>query len=173
MHVFDDIAAQQRPAVLALNNAHAQETSWLSGQRLDALIQAAAITLYSPPAAGFLLAFEQSDDYDGANFLWFRERLPRFLYVDRVVVAQPFRRHGLGRLFYRELFRKAAAMRHTYVVCEINVSPPNPISDRFHDAFGFEEIGRATIDDGAKTGRYLSARVDEQPLHPILLRPDV
>ena len=87
MEILDGIAAPHQPAVLALNNAHAEETSWLSAERFDELRRAAAITLHSPPAHGFLLAFEQSDAYDGANFLWFRERMPRFLYVDRVVVA--------------------------------------------------------------------------------------
>ena len=31
---------------------------------------------------------------------------------------------------------------HTVLCCEINVDPPNVASDRFHGAFGFEEVGR-------------------------------
>ena len=35
----------------------------------------------------FLLAFDEASDYDSPNFLWFRERYPRFAYVDRIAVA--------------------------------------------------------------------------------------
>jgi uncharacterized protein len=35
-----------------------------------------------------MLAFDQDADYDSPNFLWFRERLARFVYADRVVVRR-------------------------------------------------------------------------------------
>ncbi len=41
-----------------------------------------------------LLAFDQAADYDSPNFLWFRERFPRFVYVDRIVVAGEARGRG-------------------------------------------------------------------------------
>jgi hypothetical protein len=33
------------------------------------------------------LAFDQHARYDSPNFLWFGARYPRFVYVDRIVVA--------------------------------------------------------------------------------------
>jgi predicted GNAT superfamily acetyltransferase len=110
------------------------------------------------PGAAFLLAFEQSADYDGGHFLWFRSRFDRFLYIDRVVVAEGQRRHGLGRALYADLFRRARELDHTVIVCEVNLQPPNPVSDRFHAAHGFTELGQATFDAGAKTVRYLLRR---------------
>jgi predicted GNAT superfamily acetyltransferase len=150
----------ERAALLGVNNASAVETSLLTAERFDRLIDAACVALFVPPAAALLLAFEQSDDYDGRHFLWFRSRLKRFLYIDRVIVAETHRRHGLGRLLYAELFERAARLGHTRVVCEVNLDPPNPVSDSFHAALGFEEVGRATVDDGAKTVRYLAATVE-------------
>ncbi len=38
-------------------------------------------------ADAFLIAFDQDADYDSPNFLWFRERFERFVYVDRIAVA--------------------------------------------------------------------------------------
>jgi predicted GNAT superfamily acetyltransferase len=86
--------------------------------------------------------------------------MDQFLYVDRIVVGAAWRRHGLARKLYREVFRQAARRGHRRVVCEVNVQPPNPISDAFHHSLGFEEVGRATDDGGAKTVRYLCARLE-------------
>jgi predicted GNAT superfamily acetyltransferase len=142
-----------------VGNASARETSLLSADRFDRLIGWASVALFVPPAKAFLLAFAQSDAYDGGHFLWFRSRLDKFLYIDRVVVADEHRRCGLGRLLYAEVFKRAVQLGHTRVVCEVNLEPPNLVSDQFHAAQGFEEIGRAVVDSGAKTVRYLAASV--------------
>jgi uncharacterized protein len=149
-----------RGELLAVNNASAAETSPLSNERFDHLIDLARVATYVRPGAAFLLAFQQSDAYDGGHFLWFRDRFDRFLYIDRVVVAEGDRRHGLGRALYTDLFRRARELGHTAIVCEVNLLPPNPVSDRFHAAHGFTEVGRASFDAGAKTVRYLLRRDD-------------
>jgi uncharacterized protein len=140
-----------------VNNSSARETSLLSAERFNQLISSARVALFVPPGAAFLLAFEQSDDFDGGHFRWFRSRFDKFLYVDRVVVAEKYRQQGLGRMLYAEVFRRATEFGHTRVVCEVNLQPPNPVSDKFHEALGFKEVGRATMEDGTKTVRYLAA----------------
>lgn len=146
-----------RDELLRTNNASARETSPLSRERFDQLISAASVAICVTPAAAFLLAFEQSDDYDGGHFLWFRNRFDKFLYIDRVVVADEHRRQGFGRMLYADVFKRAIRLGHTRVVCEVNLQPPNPVSDRFHAVHRFKEVGRATIDSDAKTVRYLAA----------------
>jgi predicted GNAT superfamily acetyltransferase len=42
----------------------------------------------------FLLALDQDADYDSPNFRWFSARYPRFVYVDRIVVASAARGRG-------------------------------------------------------------------------------
>jgi hypothetical protein len=74
-------------ALLALNNAHAQELSWLEPARLRHLVEQAFLARRIGELDAFLLAFDQSARYDSPNFLWFRSRYPRFVYVDRIVVA--------------------------------------------------------------------------------------
>ena len=143
-------------AVLALNNAHAKELSWLERERLQFLVGHAFLARRIGALDAFLLAFDQDAPYDSPNFLWFRARYPRFVYVDRVVVATAARGRGLARALYRDLFAEAAAAGHARVVCEVNRRPPNPESDAFHAALGFIVVGHASIHDGAKDVRYLS-----------------
>jgi uncharacterized protein len=147
--------AGTRATLLALNNASARETSVLDAAKFAAMIEAAAVATCVAPAAALLLAFDQSSAYDGGHFLWFRARLERFLYVDRVVVSAAARRHGFGRQLYEDLFARAASAGCPMVTCEVNRSPPNPVSDAFHARLGFQPAGEATIPGGEKIVRYL------------------
>ena len=142
--------------LLALNNAHAQELSWLEPARLQHLVHEAFSARRVGDLEAFLIAFDQDARYDSPNFLWFRDRYRRFVYVDRIVVASSARGRGHARSLYLHLFEQAALAGHERVVCEVNSSPPNPQSDAFHAALKFDEVGRATIQDGAKTVRYLA-----------------
>ena len=150
------IARELHGEVLALNNAHARELSWLEPGELFALLGQAFYARRVGKLDAFLLAFDQGASYDSPNYQWFRARHPRFVYVDRVVVAAGARGLGLARLLYEDLVRCARVAGHDRVVCEVNVEPPNPASDALHAALGFAEVGRASIHDGTKTVRYLS-----------------
>lgn len=152
--IFPVGTADQR-AILALNNAHAVELSWLTAERLSELLGRAFHGRRIGDAEAFLLAFDQDADYDSPNFLWFRARYPRFVYIDRVVVAPSARGRGHARRLYAELLERARAAGHDRVVCEVNAAPPNPASDAFHAALGFTPVGEADIHGGSKTVRYL------------------
>jgi predicted GNAT superfamily acetyltransferase len=147
------------PELLALNNAHARELSWLEPERLQHLVGQAFLARRIGWCDAFLLAFDQGADYDSPNFLWFRDRYARFVYVDRVVVATGTRGRGYAPQLYHELFTHASAAGHARVVCEVNSDPPNPPSDAFHAALGFLPVGTATIENGDKTVRYLSRQL--------------
>jgi predicted GNAT superfamily acetyltransferase len=130
--------------------------SWLEPQRLQHLVEQAFLARRIGSVDAFLLAFDQGAHYDSPNFLWFRPRYPRFVYVDRIVVASTARGRGYARRLYDDLFEQAIATRHDRVVCEVNSNPPNPASDAFHAALGFVEVGAAKVYDGNRTVRYLS-----------------
>ncbi len=144
-------------AMVALNQAHVTETSPLDLAGMQALIDQAffVATCEAGGAEAFLLAVDQDADYRSPNFLWFRERYARFVYIDRVIVAASQRQRGWGRRFYADLFASAAQAGHTLIACEVNAEPPNPASDAFHAALGFEHVGTAMLGGGAKTVRYL------------------
>ncbi|TAD91394.1 MAG: GNAT family N-acetyltransferase [Alphaproteobacteria bacterium] len=141
--------------VLALNNAFAEETSPLTAERLVELVDIACYARGTADASAFLIAFDQDAAYDSPNFLWFRERYPRFVYIDRVVTAAAARGRGLARALYGDLARVARGQTQDILVCEVNSDPPNPGSDAFHRALGFSEVGSATLADRGKTVRYL------------------
>ena len=151
-------------ALLALNNAHAAQLSWLEPERLDHLVGQAFLARRIGLDA-FLLALDQDADYDSPNFLWFRARHPRFVYVDRIVVASSARGRGCARKLYVDLFEHAVHAGHDRVVCEVNSGPPNPGSDAFHAALGFVEVGTASVYGGSRTVRYLS-RTLSMPARP-------
>ena len=154
------LTAADAAALLALNNAHAVELSELTVEGLARLFRAAFLVRVAEAGAALLVAFDQDADYDSPNFLWFRRRYDRFVYVDRVVVAPAARGRGLAKALYADLFAAAAAAGHRRVACEVNVVPPNPASDAFHAALGFAEVGRAGLADRGKAVRYLVRSLD-------------
>ena len=162
MHVPTTIPGDAEAAVLALNNAHAIELSWLEPERLRRLLKNAFYARRIGDLAAFLLAFDEGADYDSPNYLWFRQRYPRFVYVDRVVVDPSMRKQGLAHALYQDLFLRAAEAGHRIVVCEVNSDPPNPATDAFHAALGFAEVGSASIHRGAKSVRYLALNLTRQ-----------
>ena len=143
-------------ALLALNNAHARELSWLTRERLQHLVGQAFVVRRIGMLDAVMLAMDQDADYASPNFQWFRARYPRFVYVDRIVVAQSARGRGFARLLYHDLFEQALRAAHELVVCEVNSRPPNPESDAFHAALGFVEVGSASVYEDSRTVRYLA-----------------
>jgi predicted GNAT superfamily acetyltransferase len=141
--------------VLALNRLHEIELSSLTDAGLSALVAGAIYSRVLDDQAAYLIAFDQDADYDSPNFLWFRDRLRRFIYVDRIAVSDRHRGRGLARCLYEDLFAFGAGSGHEVIVCEVNSDPPNPASDAFHQALGFTEIGDAHLEDRGKTVRYL------------------
>jgi uncharacterized protein len=150
-------------AMLALNNSHAAELSWLGPEQLAHLVGQAYRAWRIGEVDAFMLALDETAAYDSPNFRWFRDRFARFVYVDRIVVAASARGRGLARSLYDELIRQATRAGHARIVCEVNLSPPNPNSDAFHAALGFGEIGSASIHGGTKTVRYLLRPLGPQP----------
>lgn len=150
-----DLRDYNPAAVMALNNADAQHTSLLDEYQYDRLLHAAtfAKACGDRPDA-FLVAMNETSPYVNANFSWFKARYPRFIYIDRVVVAVQARGQGLARHIYVALQDFAVAGGCTTIGCEVNRDPPNPVSDAFHQAMGFSEVGQGHLENG-KTVRYL------------------
>jgi predicted GNAT superfamily acetyltransferase len=157
--MISTIAPDIEPAILALNNEHAEELSWLEPGRLSELVERAFYARRIGDLEAFLLAFDQEADYDSPNFQWFKARYTRFVYVDRIAVAAAARGRGHARRLYEDLFDIAAQKGHDIVVCEVNSDPPNPASDAFHAALGFAEIGSASIHGGKKSVRYFAKKL--------------
>jgi predicted GNAT superfamily acetyltransferase len=141
-------------ALLALNNAHAEELSYLSRDDMTALFAAASHVRAAAGGFALFVAFDETCDYGSPNFQWLRRRFPRFYYIDRVVVSDRARGRGLARLLYDDLARRTVAEGRERLVCEVNADPPNPASDAFHTRLGFAPVGLEHLADRHKTVRY-------------------
>ena len=153
------IAPADLPELLTVNNAAVPNVNEVDADRFAELVGMAALATVATDGdglLGFVLAMAQGTDYDSANYQWFSARYPRFLYVDRVIVAEPGRGAGTGTALYKAVFEHAGP--GVPVTCEVNVRPPNEGSMRFHLRHGFTEVGRQDTEGGAKTVALLAAR---------------
>jgi predicted GNAT superfamily acetyltransferase len=143
-------------AVVALNNDHEIETSRLDSDSYERLLAASSVAFgIGPRPDAFMIAFDERSDHPNENLAWFRARHDRFLYVDRIIVAEAARGRGLARALYRALLSRAVMEERRLIGCEINIEPPNPASDRLHESLGFIEIGQRDIAAGKRI-RYMA-----------------
>lgn len=142
-------------ALLALSNAHEAEIGRFTKRAFAELVALSFHTRMTSGRDAFLVALAERAPADAPNWRWFASRFSRFVYIDRVVVAERLRKRGMGRLLYDDVMEVARRAGHTRLCCEVNIDPPNPGSDAFHAKMGFEEIGRAWLPKRGKTVRYL------------------
>jgi predicted GNAT superfamily acetyltransferase len=155
VNALHDLSSLDATAILSLNNAHAKETSALDDASLTALLEEAFYARgIDRGATAFLIALDHNAAYGSPNFLWFKASRESFVYIDRIIVSSSARGQGIARLLYDDLFARARQAGHDRVVCEVNIEPPNPVSEAFHVAMGFDGVGQATILNGTKAVRY-------------------
>lgn len=157
-------------AIVALNAESVRFTSPMDHARLQALHAQAAyhrVVESDGAVVAFLLALREGAAYDSPNYRWFARRYPRFLYVDRIVVAAARQGLGLGARLYEDLIAFATVSGVTPLTCEFDSDPPNPASAAFHARFGFREVGRQRLVNGKEVS--LQARPVEPaaPRHPV------
>lgn len=153
-HTFRAPAEADLPAMLKLNNDHAVELSELTDDGFRALLEQAWRTRVTDDLSAMLVAFDQDTTRVSQNLEWFKERYPRFAYIDRVAVAPEARGQGLARALYEDVIAAARAEGHTVICSEVNLVPPNPASDALHAAMGFSVVGSAELVGRDKSVRY-------------------
>jgi hypothetical protein len=137
-----DATPADAPAILELNRESEWAMTPLDVSGFDSLYSMASAVLVAvddEEVLAFALALPTKSAYDSANYRWFGERYDSFLYLDRIAVAERFRRRGAGRALYDEMERRAAP--HGRMLCEVNFVPPNETSLAFHKARGYDEVG--------------------------------
>ena len=146
-----DAVARDHPAVLALNNGAVPHVNALDETAFAWLASHATYFRVAEDGdgiAGFVMMIENGTEYWSGNYAWFGARYDRFLYLDRVVVAQRAQRLGVGRALYDDVLTFAAG-RWPRITLEVNLRPPNPVSVAFHERMGFREVGTREYDDNA------------------------
>ena len=142
-----DVQPHELDAILALNNAAGSTILPLDGAGIARLADAASylrVAEADGQIAGFLLALREGAPYESPNYRWFSDRYSEFAYIDRIVIARPFRRLGLGRVFYADV-TSYAEVRVPVLTCEVFLEPRDDISVLFHGTYGFQEVGQQTM----------------------------
>jgi hypothetical protein len=140
-------------SMLRLNAAWVRFTSPLSHDSLARLHDQSAyhrVVEAGGRMVAFLLALRAGADYDSPNYRWFEARGGAFLYIDRVIVDQAAQRCGIARTLYDGLLAFAARGGIVRVTCEVDIEPANEPSHRFHEGYGFREVGTQWVAGGTK-----------------------
>jgi predicted GNAT superfamily acetyltransferase len=139
-----DVREHDLDAVLALNNAAGRTILALDAAQLRYFYDHAdyfRVAEIDGHLAGFLIALREGSSYDSPNYHWFGEHYPQFAYIDRIVIANAYRRHGLGRIFYCDV-TSYAEVRVPLLTCEVFLEPRDDVVVLFHGTYGFQEVGQ-------------------------------
>lgn len=162
-----DVAAGDLAAVMGLNNTAGASILPMDGVQLEHFYRHAdyfRVAEVDGHLAGFLIALRDATPHASSNFRWFREHCREFVYIDRVVVGDLHRGHGLGRLFYSDV-QSYAEVRSPNLACEVFLEPRDDVSVLFHGTFGFHEAGQQVMPE---TGRRVSLLLKELCSYPFV-----
>ena len=136
--------------IYRLNQENTPEVGSLpSAQSLQELIKSSSNTFYfskKDELIGFIICFRENSVYGSENYKFFNKNKKKFIYIDRVVVKDGYRRMGFGTKFYKYL-DKVASEQLLPICCEVNSIPRNEISMNFHINNGFKEVGKRDFQD--------------------------
>lgn len=147
--VIRDVREHELDSVLALNNNAGLAILPLDQAKLHRFYETAEyfrVAERDGNLAGFLVGFGDDGDHDSSNFAWFRERYPKFFYIDRIVVASRRRGGGVGRAFYADV-QSYAELRYPQLACEVFLDHGADAALLFHGSFGFREVGQNTMNE--------------------------
>ena len=112
---------------------------------------------------GFVLCLLPSTQYGSPNYAWFGSRYHRFLYIDRIAVAETHRNRGIGSELYDRVVQEANRLRWP-VAAEVSSQPLNAGSMRFHARHHFEAVG--TLEHPGKTVTMFLRPFQDEPTNP-------
>ncbi|MDO1529938.1 GNAT family N-acetyltransferase [Fulvimonas sp. R45] len=157
-----DVREHELDAVLAINNAAGRTILPLDNAQLRYFYDHAdyfRVAEIDGHLAGFLIALREGGDYASPNYRWFGEHYPQFVYIDRIVIASAYHRHGLGRVFYCDV-NSYAEVRVPLLACEVFLEPRDDVVVLFHGTYGFQEVGQQRMEPD---GRQVSLLAKELP----------
>ena len=156
--VIRDIAKEDFDFVLELNRVNVEVLSPMDSNKLLRFVEDGELVKIvevedeqgsRTPAAFIIVLREGLAWYDSENYRWFSANYPKFLYIDRIVIDEPFRNMGIGRKIYEYVFAHAEETSVHAVTAEIDIIPYNEPSLIFHQRMGFREVGTQVIRGGA------------------------
>jgi hypothetical protein len=147
-----DVAQHDLDAVLALNNQAGPGIIPIDKHRLRHLFELARyfkVAELDGVIAGFLVGMSPDAAYDSPNFNYFKQRFDDFFYIDRVVIANAFRRHGIGRVIYADVL-SFAEIRYPRLTTEVFIEPRDDVSLVFFGTQDFSEVGQQVLSEARR-----------------------
>ena len=144
--------------IYLLNQSNTPEVGSLdSVDHLQNLLQMSLLNLFvsnNEEMIGFIICFKENSNYSSKNYKFFSKREKKFLYIDRVAIAEKYRRKGLGKILYNKL-ESLCIENKIPLCCEVNTFPMNKPSIDFHKNLGFIEVGDMTFtqNEGSRSGK--------------------
>jgi predicted GNAT superfamily acetyltransferase len=148
--VIRDVREHELDSVLAMNNAAGTGILPMDAVKVRFFWENAdyfRVAEVDGLIAGFLIGVGHDAAHDSSNFLWFRERYEKFLYIDRIVIASARRSAGVGRVFYADV-QSFAELRYPQLAAEVFIENDNHPALLFHGSFGFREVGQHVMAPG-------------------------
>lgn len=132
--------------VMALNEANVPEVGTMDRDRLQLFADHSPyfrVVEVAGEIVGLLVGLTEAETmYPSPNYKWFCERYPSFAYIDRVALAESSRGQGWGPALYKDFEAWGREQGKPALLAEVNTIPDNPRSRRFHEIYGFVEVGR-------------------------------
>lgn len=105
--------------------------------------------LFEDIVVGFVICFQDIEltksymnEIEHKNYKEISNRVKNFLYIDRIVIDNKYRKIKLGSVLYKNIQKFAKLHSIQNLTAEINLLPSiNTASFNFHKSFGFEDIG--------------------------------
>ena len=151
-HIIRDVTTEDLDEILSLNEEVVPAVNSISIEKMHWFAAHAdyfRVATADGQLASFLIGLRPGIDYESPNYRWFCEHYEDFAYIDRVAVAVHARRHGLATTMYDD-FRQSLPDVVDVMTCEVNLIPPNESSLRFHERYGFTQIGSQATEGGQK-----------------------
>ncbi|MGH8183732.1 MAG: GNAT family N-acetyltransferase [Rhodanobacteraceae bacterium] len=160
-----DVRASDLAAVMGLNNTAGASILPMDATQLHHFYHHAdyfRVAEVDGHLAGFLVALRDSTPHASSNFQWFRGHCEQFVYIDRVVIGDLHRGHGLGRTFYADV-QSFAEVRSPNLACEVFLEPRDDVAVLFHGVFGFHEAGQQVMPESGRRVSLLLKGLDCYP----------
>ncbi|MCS5629198.1 MAG: GNAT family N-acetyltransferase [Pirellulaceae bacterium] len=141
------------PRILELNKAAVPAVNLLNTQESRNLFSQAEYfqcLWLDQEVIGFVIALVPGATYESPNYSWFESQYDQFLYVDRIVIDPSYQGNGFGHMLYDKLKKFAGQKQIPRITCEVNLRPKNENSLRFHQRYGFRQVGVQETEGGTK-----------------------
>ena len=131
--------------IYKLNQENTPEVGNLASiKELQNLVIQSSINYYisiQDTVIAFMICFREKSNYHSENYKFFSKKENKFLYVDRIVIKDTYRRKGIAKNLY-SIIQMHADAESMPLCCEVNTIPLNQISIKFHEDFGFSKVGK-------------------------------